>query len=632
MREVDQSRLRLMLASMAEKIEPTDEWDRIRGDLSRQSGGNLEVDDRPDVPYVLHANRRHKRRRRTVSILVAAAVVVAVVAGSVAASRSDDDESRPAVLDLGEGMLPYYVPGWLPDGLLLHDAFNGPPSIDDVDGWAVIIDRDDGSLRVSINSQNSQNSQNSLGGGSLTDGTSDSGVVQQVGICDGLETIPVRGTSGCIRRSAADLTILTVDDGDRLLTLGTVGKASDEALTALANDIEWSTPTGLEFSLRAAGFTEQFAGPLALMRPADMWLAHYQASNTSQSDAAKPWLSTTNLTISATRRPALAPIRDVSLTGEPIDVNGIAARLIVLLPQQSGAPENYSIVWEMPGGVSVSVSGQNLSRDDVVRAASSLRKVSSDEWIQATGSAPNNQQNAAATTEPGPTETTARAVINTALVLSDSGASQTPQDATRDHVVPAVAALPMSKRVAPIGSPMALMTPWATEGASAQGIWVLSRLADGADPEGGSGVLGDSSGAYGADFIAPAEYGELLLIDPTGSKIVKAYPFPGQPPSQLLLTPDAVYCAHVGDGGLPSSMLCRVDLTTHDATVRVFHCDLPDCGKSEDELQLPGWTIDGPATIHAQLAIVGDTLVSSDENGTSTFDATTLKPIPTTTR
>jgi len=55
-----------------------------------------------------------------------------------------------------------------------------------------------------------------------------------------------------------------------------------------------------------------------------------------------------------------------------------------------------------------------------------------------------------------------------------------------------------------------------------------------------------------------AEYGELLLLNPTRARILRAYPFAGAPPHWLLVTDHAVYCGRAGDGALPDSMVARV--------------------------------------------------------------------------
>ncbi len=61
---------------------------------------------------------------------------------------------------------------------------------------------------------------------------------------------------------------------------------------------------------------------------------------------------------------------------------------------------------------------------------------------------------------------------------------------------------------------------------SEEGTWVLSEV----PRELGGGVLGDSRGDYGVDFIHPYEYGELLLVGRNGD-IDRAYPMTAFPHS-----------------------------------------------------------------------------------------------------
>ncbi|MEP7036693.1 MAG: hypothetical protein ABI934_13985, partial [Actinomycetota bacterium] len=61
-----------------------------------------------------------------------------------------------------------------------------------------------------------------------------------------------------------------------------------------------------------------------------------------------------------------------------------------------------------------------------------------------------------------------------------------------------------------------------------------------------------------------------LLMTADRSRILSAYPFRDLPPQWLLVTPQAVYCGRQGDGGLPYSMVCRVDRSTGALNVTVF--------------------------------------------------------------
>jgi Mce-associated membrane protein len=134
-------------------------------------------------------------------------------------------------------------------------------------------------------------------------------------------------------------------------------------------------------------------------------------------------------------------------------------------------------------------------------------------------------------------------------------ASQSPGDAYVYGIDQAVAALPIGVRVWP--PPPELWPVATTQASTPEGLWLVSH-----------------PGAFeGADLAAHpqlTDYGELLLMTPDRSRILSAYPFRGVPPQWLLVTPQAVYCARQGDGGLPNSMVCRVDRSTGSLTVVVF--------------------------------------------------------------
>jgi hypothetical protein len=138
--------------------------------------------------------------------------------------------------------------------------------------------------------------------------------------------------------------------------------------------------------------------------------------------------------------------------------------------------------------------------------------------------------------------------------------SQSETDAIRDGVVPELAELPIERRVqveAQVEAP--------------EGLWLLSRPSEKLGGQWvGRCVPTDPSCIYGRDGIALSEYGEVLLMDPTGQQILRAYPLPGLPPQTLVITDEAVYCGRQGDGGLPDSMLCRIDRKTGEWMVRVF--------------------------------------------------------------
>jgi hypothetical protein len=152
-----------------------------------------------------------------------------------------------------------------------------------------------------------------------------------------------------------------------------------------------------------------------------------------------------------------------------------------------------------------------------------------------------------------------------------SDPSQSPDDARRDHVIPALAALPAANR-----------SRWQAVIHSAEGTWVLSRPAV-AMSEANGCALGDRAGVYGVDWICTSEYGEVLLLD-DADRIVRAYPMPGVPPKWFEVTDNAVYAGAVGDGALPNSTVVRIDKKTMTAQVIVF--PNPDGGRTPP---LPGW-------------------------------------------
>jgi len=137
--------------------------------------------------------------------------------------------------------------------------------------------------------------------------------------------------------------------------------------------------------------------------------------------------------------------------------------------------------------------------------------------------------------------------------------SQSPDDAARDGIIPEIAELSFAARV---------MTR--SEAPAAEGIWLLtslSREVEEATWDTGCG-LGDLDGVYPVDLVCAQEYGEILLVD-DGRSIVRAFPMPGAPPSWIHLSDSHLYAGHIGDGGLPSSTLVRIDRATFEAVVVV---------------------------------------------------------------
>jgi hypothetical protein len=189
-----------------------------------------------------------------------------------------------------------------------------------------------------------------------------------------------------------------------------------------------------------------------------------------------------------------------------------------------------------------------------------------------------------------------------------SGPSQSEQDARRDGVLPEVAALPFVERVRIVAQEEA-----------PEGVWAVTRI------PGGPGVLGDPAGRYGVDWVQRAEYGELVLLDTAGTRILRAYPLPGVPPGLLRVHDSGVYCARRGDGALPVSMLCRIDRNTFELAVRVFLPTGPDAPELEQTL-LPTWRRDPSAIPQVLDALVdcGSSVCAQGRDGQATIDAGTL--------
>jgi hypothetical protein len=151
--------------------------------------------------------------------------------------------------------------------------------------------------------------------------------------------------------------------------------------------------------------------------------------------------------------------------------------------------------------------------------------------------------------------------------------SQTPAEARRDGVLPALAALPVSKRVTPV-DPLYEGTTH-TQLSAPEGVWVISRP----DVTTDTGCLpgrASSSNGTTATYRVCSDYAEILLLTPDRHRVVRAYPIPGEPPQWIVLTPEAIYCGRQGDGALPESMVCRISrasartTSTQAFTARIF--------------------------------------------------------------
>jgi hypothetical protein len=185
------------------------------------------------------------------------------------------------------------------------------------------------------------------------------------------------------------------------------------------------------------------------------------------------------------------------------------------------------------------------------------------------------------------------------VTAAPGGPSQSSADAERDGVPTEIAALPYRTRVN------------ATTSVTVDDDrWVVSRP--------------DRKAPIAAELAF--EYGEVLRLD--GRTIVRAFPFQGTPPQHLAVTPDATYCARQGDGGLPDSMVCRIDRDTLDLSVRIFPSEIDSGFAERDPETLPdGWTVDDEE-LQVRKLIVDDDGVwaqSTDESNWSKLDPDTLE-------
>ncbi len=188
--------------------------------------------------------------------------------------------------------------------------------------------------------------------------------------------------------------------------------------------------------------------------------------------------------------------------------------------------------------------------------------------------------------------------------------SQTPAQARRDGVVPAVARLSVADRVDVVASVR-----------TRAGVWVASRLPE---PSARPQVLGPRRGREGRDRVSRFDYGEVLLLDSTKRRILRAFPLPGLPPAHVLVTADAVFCERQGDGALPDSMLCRIDRSTYHWSVRVFPSAMDSAYRPRrSSVHLPpNWSVAPPAgTRFESLRYAGPDLLVGGYDGVATVDA-----------
>ena len=189
------------------------------------------------------------------------------------------------------------------------------------------------------------------------------------------------------------------------------------------------------------------------------------------------------------------------------------------------------------------------------------------------------------------TSTTTHVVTTeTTTTPADETPSQTPAEASRDGVVPELAALPFTLRVEP-----------RSEVPSEEGTWVvavptpeLTELAW----ENGCG-FGNLDGAYPTEVICVVEYGEILLVNGEG-QIVRAFPMPGAIPGWIHVTEESVYGGRIGDGALPNSTLFRIDRQSLEATVVVILSHPDDAPE-----WLSTWHVAGADQVTTYDALVG---------------------------
>jgi len=202
--------------------------------------------------------------------------------------------------------------------------------------------------------------------------------------------------------------------------------------------------------------------------------------------------------------------------------------------------------------------------------------------------------------------------------------SQSAADARRDGVYPQVAALDLSGRTARgEDDPEPVATP--------EGVWQLAHpdVAQFQSTEDGCAARLPGAPEY---RLCGTSYTEVQLLSPDRSRILRAYPLPQLAAQWIEVTPQAVYCGRTGDGGVPESMLCRIDRGSGELTGRLYACDGPDCAPW-DSRELAGWpgtwsqgTEPVPGGFDG-VEVAGDDLVVTDAAGEVTvrLNPTTLR-------
>ena len=212
------------------------------------------------------------------------------------------------------------------------------------------------------------------------------------------------------------------------------------------------------------------------------------------------------------------------------------------------------------------------------------------------------------TAAPSPTVvTTTMPPATTGTTQSPEAASQTPEDAARDGVVAAVAALPFSMRVEIVDSVI-----------TDEGLWAISRLTPAAGELADGCRLGAPDGKYPIDFICTTEYGEVLLLDRKQTRIMRAYPLPGVPAEIITFSNDAIYCGRPGKLPMPDAMLCRIDRQTLDESVVVYPPSLDSLIVQPCFFPPDTWSVSDAQLDVAAIVADGEQLFTSDQSGTWT--------------
>src|SRR5450755_3385901 len=212
-----------------------------------------------------------------------------------------------------------------------------------------------------------------------------------------------------------------------------------------------------------------------------------------------------------------------------------------------------------------------------------------------------------------------QAVATTPVPVSVNTSSQSPHDAARDGIVPALAALPLSERV---DAGAAVDTT--------EGRWVFSTPDQIPAEAAPNCALGDPLGTRWRDFLCLDEYGEILLMNADHTRIIRAFPLPyAHTTTHLVVTDKAVYCASSGDGGLPDSLLCRIDRRALTMLVRVFpwKMDSAFTPPQSPDLYAPAkWVLDQPRDpMFYNLAVSGGHIRISEGGNRADVDPQTLQ-------